>query len=189
MDPQATTDMETSTGAMTLNMDIWKGAGFDRSPSRILILGESTYGDDPPLAVYVRRWVAGKQPDYLFSRLFRVCCGQPASSATLEARGGFWDSVAFYNFVPDSVGAKRSDRPTASNYKKGEDLLPTVLAALQPAGVWILGIDNALYSKPIITERNIVCRVSQRPCGYGVKTSELEEEWSKLKLLADNSQR
>ena len=121
--------METSIGAMTVNMDIWKGSGFDRSPSRILILGESTYGDDPPLDVYVRRWVAGKQPDHLFSRLFRVCCGQLGGSATLEARGRFWDSVAFVNFVPASVGAKRSDRPTANHYKQGKAMLPKVLAA------------------------------------------------------------
>ena len=64
-------------------MNIWIGNNFPATG--ILILGESTYGEDDDLAAYIENWINRTLPerDYTFSRIFKSCTGLDASTASV----------------------------------------------------------------------------------------------------------
>jgi hypothetical protein len=161
-------------------MDVWIGSGYSQSANRILVLGESWYGDVEPLAVYVPRWVRGEVIDNTFARIFNAASGCHTESASQEQRTAWWNSIAFYNFVPGSVGASRSDRPSPAAYIAAAGPLAVVLDQLRPRGVWILGKGQAEYSVGVVERSGIACEVSTHPTGYGVRSEELKGSWAKL---------
>ncbi|MFO0858967.1 MAG: hypothetical protein U0570_00315 [Phycisphaerales bacterium] len=161
-------------------MDVWIGTNYKLSPSRILILGESWYGDADPLAEYVPWWILKQVRDNTFARVFNAASGFHTESASVAQRSGWWNSIAFYNFVPGSVGENRTDRPTRAVFLAAREPLRAVLEQLRPNGVWILGKEQTDYSAGVVERLGITFEVTPHPTAYGVATRTLADSWAEL---------
>jgi hypothetical protein len=161
--------------------DIWIGSSYSQSPRRILILGESTYGQDPPLISYIPTWIAGAK-DYTFSRIFNACSGAHTSTASIAQRQAFWDSIAFYNFLTVALPS-RETRPTDAQYRASEQALDEMLARYTPSGVWILGVGQARFSWPIVARHHIPYVVQRHPTSRGLRADNLRDSFAILQSL------
>ncbi len=161
-------------------MDVWIGDYYARSPARILILGESWYANVEPLAVYVPRWARGEINDYTFSRLFNGASGLHTERATQAQRLAWWNGIAFYNFVPGTVGNSRSDRPTRAAFIAARDPLTAVLDRLRPQGVWIIGKQQAEHSADVVRLFGAAYEVTPHTASYGLSSAALATSWANL---------
>ena len=151
---------------------IWIGPTY--SKLRVLVLGESWYGDFPGDLVtddgYIRAYLEGRVKDAMYTRIANAC--------ELERRQ-FWNGVMFTNFV-QRVGATRDFRPTAEHYRDACDRLAQLLEQYTPRGVWILGIEQGKHSAPVVQRAGIACEVSAHPTSYGLKNATLGASWKVL---------
>jgi hypothetical protein len=160
--------------------DAWIGNGYASSPQRILVLGESWWGDLAELTEYIPKWAARRIADHTFSRIFNAGSGLHTSKATGQQRLAFWHTIAFCNFVTGTVGDARSDRPTPAQYKSAALSLPSVLRALAPQRVWVLGLGQAEYSLPVVNLLRIAHETVPHPTSYGLKAEVLRSSWLAL---------
>lgn len=162
--------------------DFWIGSKFSDPANGVLILGESTYGEDPRLFQYVPSWCRGElpKPDRTFSRIFNAFSGTKTSPANNAKREAFWATIAFANFVQKSVGSTNKDKATSKHFRIAAKLLPGYLHHIRPRGVLILGIEQAKYSAPIIRAAGIPHVACPHPTGYGIKTTILQAAWNDL---------
>lgn len=125
----------------------WVGSsylGTDDSRPRLLVLGESHYGesdsDYPEFTRDVVRKFGLVQRDRYFTTTAKLVLGVPKSVyLTDEFRQTFWNSVAFYNYVPALVGPTSRIRPSEDQWKLGAEILPGVLNDLHPHMILVLG--------------------------------------------------
>jgi hypothetical protein len=161
------------------HMDPWIGS--EVSSRRVLILGESWYGEESDnLFDYLSGWCQRTKRDYFFSRVFNAASGFHTKTATDPQRAAFWNSVLFDNFINQSIGQTRDCRPDESHFKAAARSFPNRLQALHPNAVWVLGKEQARYSVPILKEVNCPHVVSPHPCGRGVTRESLKNAWMKL---------
>ena len=156
-----------------LDHDIWVGSSYQENHPKILILGESDYGDTPPLKDYIPQWLGGEPRDPTFARISNAFAGS-------IPRPQFWSQIAFYNFVPGKVGEKRVHRPTIAAYVGAKPILNEVLSLLKPDGVLILGIEQSEYSQPVVQKFGVAHVVSPHPASYGLKNERLTTAWDDL---------
>lgn len=164
--------------------DVWLGRDYHLPEHRVLILGESWYGEVEALETFIPKWAARQLTDATFSRLFNACSGARAETATEGERLDWWHRVAFYNFVTGTVGDTRSSRPTRAQYEAARAPLAAVLAELRPAGVWVLGKEQSAYSAPVITDHGTVYEVAPHPTSYGVRSEVLCSSWRAINVHA-----
>jgi hypothetical protein len=160
--------------------DLWLGSSYGLPQHRVLVLGESWYGDVDPLIEYIPKWAAFKLKDATFARIFNAASGLDTATATATQRLDWWHTVAFYNFVPGSVGRSRDSRPTRAHYLSAAEPLELLLEEIGPAGVWIFGIEQSAYSAPIIAHHAIPYEVAPHPASYGLKRRTLQVSWQSL---------
>ena len=111
-------------------MSIWIPDGWRTKLGRVLVLGESGYGDDGDLNGshrWIPAYIARRVEDRTYNRVVK---------ALNQSRGDFWHGVAFMNFV-EKAGAKAKDRPTRTQYRDAGPRLVERLRELQPFVVWI----------------------------------------------------
>jgi hypothetical protein len=168
---------------LLLTSELWIGFKFGTPTNGVLILGESTYGADPPLTKYIPSWCRGNQPDQTFTRIFNAFSGSHSSSATPSEREAFWATIAFANFVNQPVGPTRDYRPTTAHYRDAALALPAILQRLKPKprGVLILGREQSEYSVPVLRDLGLPFVVCRHPGARGVPTTELKTAWNELK--------
>ena len=151
---------------------VWIGPKYEKR--RILVLGESWYGEFSDELVtddgYINAYLAGHQVDAMYTRIANACRSQKAE---------FWNDVMFTNFV-QCVGSKRDSRPTVENYRKASGRLSALLKLHKPAGVWILGIGQSVFSGPIVQNAGIPYEISAHPTSYGLKNLTLGDSWRRL---------
>ena len=155
------------------NHNIWIGSAYQATKPKILILGESDYGDTPPLKEYIPQWLDKKHRDHSFARISNTF----GNSAP---RSEFWSQIAFYNYVPGMVGETRNDRPTRKAYELAQPVLAEVLNLLNPDGVLILGIEQSEYSEPVVQNHGVTYGVSPHPASRGLKNDRLTAAWSEF---------
>ncbi len=155
---------------MTNSHNIWIGNQYAASAPKVLLLGESDYGDTPPLAQYIPQWLNGEHRDHTFARISNTF-GSGLPRATL------WNRIAFYNFVPGMVGPTRLHRPTSQSYSDAQPVLADVLNFLKPDGVLILGKEQAAYSEPIVQRSGAAHFVSPHPAARGLANDHLIAAW------------
>ncbi len=160
--------------------DLWVGREF--TSTKVLVLGESWYGDPIPLLRYIPAWIAGSERDALFSRLYRASRHSSATTDEVGCRASFWNSLAFTNFVPGTVGAVRRNRPSVTHFRTGQPYLSDVLARLQPANVLILGIEQGRYAAPVCQSAHVPSCIIPHPTGYGVRSSVIQDAYRHLGL-------
>ena len=157
---------------MTYPERVWIGPHFDHH--RILVLGESWYGDYEGDLVtdagYITAYLANDQIDRMYTKM---------ANATGLGKERFWKSVAFTNFV-QRVGATLDCRPNPQHYREAQDRLRRLLTELKPNGVWVLGTEQGAYSEPVVLAAGIACAVSPHPTRRGVTNAWLGEGWHAL---------
>lgn len=157
--------------------EIWIGQDYEVSGKRILVLGESWYGQLESLSDYIPKWAAGKIRDNTFSRIFNAGSGSHTSKAAEHEILQFWNSIAFYNFVVGTVGDTREHRPTKEQYESSKGPLRLVLEGLKPKGVWILGKGQAAYSEQVVRDMRLAYEVVAHPTSFGLKAEMLRQSW------------
>jgi hypothetical protein len=151
---------------------VWVGPAYPRL--RVLVLGESWYGDFPDDLVtddgYIRAYLDGRVKDAMYTRMANACSLKPSD---------FWNGVMFTNFV-QRVGETRASRPSSEHYKDACARLARILKEHTPRGVWILGIGQAEYSAQVVARAGVACEVSAHPTSYGLKNATLGASWNSL---------
>lgn len=143
----------------SMNMEdrIWVPPGWRENPGRILVLGQSGYGDDGPLngsAKWIPAYVAGKVPDHTYDMV---------TAALKMSRAEFFGKVAFVNFVYKSGIEARDDAPIAW-FRQARAPLAELLKTLRPAAGWIWGTGkNAPHSGPVFKSLGIPFEVASHP--------------------------
>lgn len=171
-----------------LRRTVWRGALYDDSRPRTLVLGESWYEKRDRLQDAIEAWIGGAV-DPTFARIFSAGTGMSNSVASIDQRRAFWDRIAFYNFA-GYVGPDREYRPTKAHYERGVDNLERVLEELQPDAVWILGREQAGYSEKVVSARGITYAVTTHPSyRRGVKTADSRISWETLQASARTASR
>jgi hypothetical protein len=165
---------------MSYSERIWVGPRYH--DERIFILGESWFGDfEGDLATddgYITAYLAGKQPDKLYTTLSEACGPD---------RHTFWEQVMFTNYV-QCVGPTRDYRPTKAQYLEAQDRLHRILVEMQPRGVWAIGKGQGKYSAPVVRGLGIPVVVVNHPASHRGKKDILHEglraSWQELRAKA-----
>ena len=133
--------------------DPWVGAQYwtvGLGGVRVLILGESHYGDiGAESATFttevVREWAQDKRHRF-FTVTQKLVAGIGTDEwVTDEERAAFWEQVAFYNFVQAFPGPEPRYRPTQEMWAAASPAFLATLAELKPQVVVILGIELQGY--------------------------------------------
>ena len=127
----------------------WVGPDYpdirDARP-RLLVLGESHYGgpdsDYPEFTQYVVRTFGLERRDRYFTTTAKIVLGIPKGVyLSDQVRRAFWNSVAFYNYIPQLVGPTSRIRPSENQWELGAKVFQDVLAKLEPHMILVLGKD------------------------------------------------
>jgi hypothetical protein len=132
---------------------LWIGRDYRSATNPLrgaLVIGHSTYGtpdDDPP---GILAWIEGNH-DQTFTVFFnQITAGSKAADVGRDGRATFFRSMAFYNFVPHSLGEKDDFTPTAAQYRQAKKDLPAIIERAQPRAIFVFGKAHWNYSEPPI---------------------------------------
>lgn len=123
----------------------WLGQNYSEriSDKRVLILGESHYewstsGDLQPdlTQICIKEQLDGSWTKAFWTNIVIAFTG---NTPRLEDKKRFWHSVAFYNYVQESVGFGPRVRPSAEMWKRSEAPFVKVLENLKPDAMIVLG--------------------------------------------------
>ena len=145
----------------------WVGDQYQAAPlgKRILILGESHYQKEPRLTDdwynLTRECVEAQiRGDYKKQFWTNIVIAFLNRYPTLSDKATFWHSVAFYNYVQQSVGATARIRPRDQMWQSSEAAFEEVLKELKPEILIVLG-----YS----LWRNLPSQASEGPAVLAAK--------------------
>ena len=127
----------------------WKGEGYGKAndfglPANLLILGESHYGNprgwDDQVTVGVVREYCRDGGYSFFTKIMRTVLGPDAPADAAEQRTGFFESVAFYNYVQSSAGDTHDAPPTRKMWEGAAAPFHTTLESLRPTHILACGM-------------------------------------------------
>lgn len=117
----------------------WKGDRYNEQPHRLLLLGESHYGDSAEHAdatiKNTKEFVRGEWNPRFWTNVTAAVLGKPS---TIEERPDFWDTVAFYNYVQRSAGSWWGIAPNREMFRRSEGAFYQVLDLLKPHAILVL---------------------------------------------------
>ena len=130
----------------------WKGEGYGKVndlglPAKLLILGESHYGNpecwdrwngQPTVGVVREYCEEGGYP--FFKKIMRTVLEPDTPADTSEQRTRFFKSVAFYNYVQRSVGNAPDIPPTKEMWDEAAAPFHTTLESLRPTHILACGM-------------------------------------------------
>jgi len=150
-----------------MRFEPWVGSDWGKPENtlggkKVLILGESHYNNedewtnrcDPDATRNVIRTYALQGRHAFFSKLLHVLGGKPRWSLTQSEVDAFWQSVAFYNFVPVFVGNDNRIAPNTEMFTSGVAPFRAVLAELEPEHIIVCGY--RLWSALLVSMKNSV---------------------------------
>lgn len=119
----------------------WVGKHYGRSRlGRLLILGESHYGEDVPTPDWTidltREYAEGRWNHRFWTNIGQAITGLRHWEFD---RSEFWNSIAFYNYVQEIAAAGPRQAPTAEMFAGSEGAFFEVISALKPTHVLALG--------------------------------------------------
>jgi hypothetical protein len=143
---------------------------------RVLILGESHYGDiGTESATFttevVKKWGQDNRLKFFTTTQMLVAGIGKGKQVTGEQRAAFWEQVAFYNFVQAFTGQESRCRPTPKMWADASPAFLATIAELKPQVVVVLGLTLRRHL-PAIPENIHVC-FAQHPSSRGFNL----EEW------------
>lgn len=119
----------------------WIGDRYGEQSPRLLLLGESHYGEGADQAdatiKLTRQFVEGDMNHRFWTSTMKIVEGPDCPMD----RGEFWNGVAFYNYVQQSVGANAGDRPTPKQFRDSEAAFFQVLDDVKPDAILVLGTE------------------------------------------------
>ena len=117
----------------------WIGDRYGEQRPKLLLLGESHYGadaDKPDATIKnTQLFVDGEMNHRFWTSTMKVVLGPNSPTS----RGEFWNDVAFYNYVQESVGDEPGDRPSKQQFRDSEAAFFSVLDDLTPQAILVLG--------------------------------------------------
>lgn len=173
----------------------WIGSGYEAR--RLLVLGESCYAweedgqvkepqPNHPVVMVRYAMTAFPRRQRFLDMVSRGICGKHAPSLTEVTAA--WESIAFTNYVPISVGFGSRKRPSPKGWKQADDEWQLVLAELKPRNIIVLGLGMWGYmpATQVLASKNIqgyrlpddsiaMCRATWHPAG-GLSWSTLAAE-------------
>jgi len=138
----------------------WQGPLFDSDDKRVLVLGESFYhgeaGDPPsninqigPYKAANRKFEKDERTSWArhFHKTQDLFSSWPCSDPK-----EFWGRVAYYNYIPQSVGKTPGGKRTKDMWSSGIEPFKAVLMYLKPKRVLVLGFDlwGNMMNAPIV---------------------------------------
>jgi hypothetical protein len=124
----------------------WYGPAYHDARQRLLLLGKAHYGvqpseDSPEFTLELVRKVRDghvREPFFTKTAALVAAASEPPFQFTSE----FWNRIAFFNYVPVTVGSCVHDAPTPAMWRRGKSRLVELLEALKPTHVLSLGIEQ-----------------------------------------------
>ena len=147
----------------------WVGNLYGRANRfgvRLLILGESHYGDaksaHPELTRNVIRSWAQQKRDRFFTVIANTLISNRGWISD-EERASVWEHVAFYNLVQELVSGPRQE-PSFRQYVEAQQPFHRVLERLEPHAVLVLGYRTAdhILDWPEKTDYAVISHPSSR---------------------------
>ena len=145
---------------------------------RVLILGESHYGDEgthnPDFTKEVVKEWGQEKRNRFFTVVQKLVLGQGAGPVSDEQRSDFWEHVAFYNFVQSLVGTGPRERPTQEMWAAAKAPFLSTVSELKPQVLVVLGFELA-DNLPVLPSEVRVCTV-QHPSSNGFSYEQWQPE-------------
>ena len=161
---------------MSIIFEPWTGKYYranNRFNIRILVLGESHYGDESEtrstITSEVVQSLAQNERHAFFTKVSKVLLGLGRNTwIDDEARGQVWEHIAFYNFIQGFVSTDPRVRPTTEMWKNAKTPFLQVVQELQPKLILVLGkeLGNNLPSVSCDIE---MCVIQHPSTGFSYK--------------------
>lgn len=123
----------------------WIGADYESGWKgiRTLVLGESHYEWEedksltPTLTIgCIEEQIQGDYTKQFWTNIVVAFLGK---RPTLEEKRSFWQSVAFYNYIQESVGFGARVRPNTERWRNAKKPFSEILAKLKPQFLVVMG--------------------------------------------------
>jgi hypothetical protein len=122
----------------------WIGTKYRQSPVRILLLGEAHYGKGVHDTAYTIRLVAKHQGSEVakpkgvrfLSKASALIAGDRLRPSL---RAGFWDDLAYCNFVGDFAAETAGKAPSKKQLRDGAARYPDLLRDIKPHIIFVCG--------------------------------------------------
>lgn len=158
-DNYITTKYDVKFNKPTFTWLPWVGRNYPNARIKLLIVGESNYGENPNKIEKNRKFTRTVIDDFQISfsnstKFFEVLDKLFVLKSEEEIRN-FWSNVAFYDFVQRPMqeewvnknGKIEKERPTPNDYRKGTATFNSIIDILQPDFVLFIGVTSLDYVK------------------------------------------
>lgn len=159
----------------------WVGSGYCDSIHRLLLVGEGHYLSQSEL-VYdtptLTKEIIGRVRDGTQVLPFYTRTASTVLDVNYlgsNERTEFWDTVAFYNYIPKVAASRARERPSAEMWASAPGPFCAVLTALRPRCVLVLGksLWNAIrfidgWSSRASEQADLAIRIWGSPDGHDV---------------------
>ena len=152
----------------------WIGSKYEsgnRFGKRVLVLGESHYGDSSDANEDFTTFIVHKYGlpiggGGFFAKVVKVLLQKDATIwLTAEERAETWEHVAFYNYIQAFVGDGARQRPTHEMWLAAERPFMEVVAALRPHLILALGKELE-RRMPALPAEITVCNIQHPSTGF-----------------------
>lgn len=153
--------------------DPWIGSkyfGENYFGLRVLVLGESHYGDvlesRPTVTTEVVRLLAQNERHVFFTKVSKVLLGLDGNTwLDNKQRGEIWEHIAFYNYIQGFVGNDSRIRPSSDLWKASTQPFLEVVQKLSPAVILVLGKELGSHI-PSLADHIEVCCIQHPSTGF-----------------------
>lgn len=150
----------------------WMGQRYGRTElGRLLVLGESHYGEDEPNPNWtiecVQNFASGIWNHRFWTNIGQVITGQKHWEID---RLEFWNSIAFYNYVQEVAAPGPRQSPTEEMFARGARPFFEVISVLKPTHIIALGYRLWCHMPAFSSDRSSV-RAGNRESDCGLYAS------------------
>lgn len=153
----------------------WVGDNYENENLKILVLGESHYGNaeenkETFTQDVIKSWALREEGSIkFFTTIAKILSDKTEVYLSDNNAKEFWHKVAFYNYVQDFVGEEARIRPTDEMWRQAEKPFNEVLLKYQPDIVVVLGKDLGWYVEQYANdfEKIVFCYWTHPSAGFG----------------------
>lgn len=161
----------------------WIGSKYgqnSRFGRKVLVLGESHYGDRPrpEFTIDVVRRYGQEQRARFFTIAAKLLLGMGAGAwLSDQERAEVWEHVSFMNYVPGLVGGSSRERPTEEMWRAGEKPFLSAVEELKPDIIVVLGQELSHWLPEL--PPHITVFAGKHPSGRGFNYAEWNPQFTK----------
>lgn len=155
-DNYITTKYDVKFNKPTFTWLPWVGRNYPNARIKLLIVGESNYGENPNKIEKDRKFtrtviddfqISFAKPNKTFNKFDELL-----DLESKEEIKNFWSNVAFYDFVQramlweeDKDGKSKTEKPKPNDYRNGIPTFNSIIDILQPHFVLFIGVTSLDY--------------------------------------------